>query len=104
MRAMPIRIVTGSSGWLQLKASFNKNWVHYFREALGLGLFMASACFFSAMLFSPKSAWYAAIPNLAIKNILMGIAMGSTALLIFYSPLTAPSGSQINPAVSLSFL
>lgn len=30
--------------------------------------------------------------------------MGSTALLIFYSPLTAPSGSQINPAVSLSFL
>ncbi len=30
--------------------------------------------------------------------------MGGTALFIFYSPLTAPSGSQINPAVSLSFL
>jgi len=34
----------------------------------------------------------------------MGVAMGSTALFIFYSPVTAPSGSQINPAVSLSFL
>lgn len=30
--------------------------------------------------------------------------MGATALFIFYSPLTAPSGSQINPAVSLTFL
>ena len=34
----------------------------------------------------------------------MGIAMGSTALFIFYSPFTAPSGSQINPAVTLTFL
>ena len=34
----------------------------------------------------------------------MGLLMGSTALLIFYSPFTAPSGSQINPAVSLTFL
>ena len=104
MRAMPIRIVTGHSGWLQLKASFKKNWINYLQEALGLAIFMASACFFSAMLFSPESSWYTAIPDLAIKNILMGVAMGSTALLIFYSPLTAPSGSQINPAVSLSFL
>ena len=104
MRAMPIRIFTGHSGWLQLRASFKKNWIHYLQEALGLGIFMASACFFSAMLFSPKSSWYSTIPALAIRNILMGVAMGSTALFIFYSPLTAPSGSQINPAVSLSFL
>ena len=104
MRAMPIRIFTGHSGWLQLRASFRKNWIHYLQEALGLGIFMASACFFSAMLFSPKSFWYSTIPALAIRNILMGVAMGSTALFIFYSPVTAPSGSQINPAVSLSFL
>lgn len=104
MRAMPIRIVTGSSGWIQLRASFKKNWIHYLQEALGLGIFMISACFFSAMLFSPMSSWYTAIPDLVFRNILMGLAMGSTALLIFYSPLTAPSGSQINPAVSLSFL
>jgi aquaporin Z len=101
---MPIRIVSGSSGWIQLKVSFCKNWIYYLQEALGLGIFMASACFFSAMLFSPLSTWYSAIPDMALRNILMGIAMGTTALFIFYSPVTAPSGSQINPAVSLSFL
>ena len=104
MRAMPIRIVTGYSGWRQLRASFRKNWIHYLQEALGLGIFMASACFFSAMLFSPKSSWYSVIPGMDIRNMLMGVAMAITAVFIFYSPLTAPSGSHINPVVSLSFL
>jgi aquaporin Z len=104
MRAMPIQIFTGTKGMIQMKAAFRKNWKHYLQEALGLGIFMVSACFFSAMLFSEKSSWYDAIPSLAIRNILMGIAMGITALFIFYSPLTAPSGSQINPAVTITFL
>jgi len=30
--------------------------------------------------------------------------MGGTALFIFYSPWTSPSGSHINPAVTLAFL
>ncbi len=38
------------------------------------------------------------------RNLIMGLLMGITALFIFYSPLTAPSGSQINPAVTLTFL
>ncbi len=87
-----------------MKTSFNRNWKHNLREALGLAIFMIAACFFSAMLFSEKSSWHQAIPNGLLKNILMGIAMGVTALFIFYSPWTAPSGSQINPAVTLSFL
>jgi aquaporin Z len=73
-------------------------------QVLGLGIFMISACFFSAMLFSEKSAWYQAMPSFMLRNILMGIAMGATALFIFYSSFTAPSGSQINPAVTLTFL
>ena len=87
-----------------MKAAFRKNWKHYLQEALGLGIFMISACFFSAMLFSEKSSWYNVIPSTTLKNILMGVAMGATALFIFYSPFTAPSGSQINPAVTLTFL
>lgn len=104
MRVMPIQVFTGTSGMMQMKAAFKKNWRHYLQEALGLGIFMISACFFSALLFSEKSSWYHTIPSFSIKNILMGIAMGSTALFIFYSPFTAPSGSQINPAVTLTFL
>ena len=87
-----------------MKAAFQKNWKHYLQEALGLAIFMVSACFFSAMLFSEKSSWYNVIHGEMLKNLVMGVMMGLTALFIFYSPLTAPSGSQINPAVTLSFL
>jgi aquaporin Z len=103
MRVMPIRVFTGEGGLMQMKASFKKNWKHYLQEALGLAIFMVSACFFSAMLFSPQSSWYHLISNDNNRNVLMGLLMGSTALLIFYSPFTAPSGSQINPAVTITF-
>jgi len=101
---MPIRVVTGSAGWKQLRVSFKKNWKHYLQEASGLAIFMISACFFGAMFFSEKSSWYHVISNEMLRNILMGGMMGATALFIFYSPWTAPSGSQINPAVTLTFL
>ena len=104
MRAMPIQVFTGTTGIKQLKATFRKNWKHYLQEALGLAIFMISACFFNAMLFSEKSAWYDAVPGDIMKNVSMGLMMGFTALFIFYSPWTAPSGSQINPAVTLTFL
>lgn len=87
-----------------MKAAFRKNRKHYLQEALGLAIFMISACFFGAMLFSEKSSWYYAIPDVTTRNMLMGIAMGVTALFIFYSPWTALSGSQINPAVTITFL
>jgi len=101
---MPIRIFTGKSGSEQMKASLKKNWKHYLQEALGLAVFMMSACFFGAKLFSETSSWHQAIPNTMGRNILMGVLMGVTALFIFYSPWTAPSGAQINPAVTLTFL
>jgi aquaporin Z len=87
-----------------MKAAFQNNWKHYLQESLGLAIFMISACFFGAMIFSGKGPWYQLIPGETWKNLLMGIMMGSTALFIFYSPLTSPSGSQINPAVTLTFL
>ncbi|HEU5168735.1 MAG TPA: aquaporin, partial [Chitinophagaceae bacterium] len=102
MRAMPIQVFTGKRGFTQMKAAFRKNWKHYLQEALGLAIFMISACFFSAMLFSEKSSWF--LPNAMMRNVCMGIAMGATALFVFYSPFTAPSGSQINPAVTFTFL
>lgn len=104
MRAMPIQVFSGSKGAPQMKAAFRKNWKHYLREALGLGIFMISACFFGAMIFSPESVWHDKIPGELLKNIVMGLLMGATALFIFYSSWTAPSGSHINPAVTLTFL
>lgn len=101
---MPIRVFSGKSGMKQIKTSFKKNRKHYLQEALGLAIFMISACFFGAMLFSENSSWHASLSNDTARNLLMGLAMGATALFIFYSPFTAPSGSQINPAVTITFL
>ncbi len=104
MRVMPIQVFTGSSSYVQMKAAFKKNWKHYLQEAFGLAIFMMSACFFGAMIFSPQSHWHAALQNDMQRNVLMGVIMGLIALFIFYSPFTAPSGSQINPAVTATFL
>lgn len=104
MRVMPIQVFTGAKGMKQLKAAFRKNYKHYLQEALGLCIFMLSACFFGALIFSKQSSWYHFFPSGLSRNIGMGLLMGTTALFIFYSPFTAPSGSQINPAVTLTFL
>jgi aquaporin Z len=103
MRPVNIRTYKTLRGIAQLKISFQKNYIHYLQEALGLAIFMVSACFFSALLESPLSSWHHAIPNNQTRNIIMGLMMGTTALFIFYSPLTAPSGSHINPAVTITF-
>ena len=103
MRAMPISVYTGRGGIEPLRAAFRKNWKHYLQEAAGLGIFMISACFFSAML-EGAGTWHQAIENGFVRLVMTGILMGATALFIFYSPWTSPSGSHINPAVTLTFL
>lgn len=101
---MPIRIYTGRSGLVQMKASFRKNKIHYLQEALGLAIFMFSACFFGALLEAKDATLHLAIPNAPVRSVIMGALMGLTALFIFYSPFTSPSGSHINPAVTVTFL
>jgi aquaporin Z len=103
MWEIPIRIRTGSGGWHQIKASFLKNWRLYIFEAIGLGIFMISACLFAALL-EGKTNIHEALPDNLIRTLIMGLLMGATALFIFYFPPTASSGSQINPAVTLTFL
>lgn len=100
---MNIRVFTGKAGWVQLIASWRRNWVHYLQEAAGLFLFMISACLFGALLESERSSWHIAIPDGFLRTVLMGILMGATALFIFYSRFTSPSGSHINPAVTITF-
>ncbi len=85
----------------QNKETFKHNYKLYLMEALGLAIFMCSACFFAGQLWHTGAYLNTIFINDMSRNFVMGIAMGVTALFIFYSPLTAPSGSHINPAVSL---
>ena len=101
---MNIRVVSGKGGMVQMKASFKKNWIYYLQEALGLAIFMVSACFFSALLWGNDGSFHLNIADANLRNMVMGALMGATALFIFYSPFTAPSGSHINPAVTITFL
>lgn len=103
MIPLHIKVVSGGSQLGQLKNSWKKNYKHYLQEALGLALFMMSACFFGAMLEGKSSDLHSLIKNPNIRLVLMGLLMGVSALLIFYSPFTAPSGAHINPAVTITF-
>jgi aquaporin Z len=80
---------------------FQHNYKRYLMEALGLAIFMCSACFFAGELWHEGAYLNMRFNTNSDRNLIMGLAMGLTALFIFYSPVTAPSGSHINPAVSL---
>jgi aquaporin Z len=83
--------------------TFGEHWPEYLIEAAGLGFFMISACAFGVLLFHPQSPVVSAVPNATLRRVLMGAAMGGTAVAIIYSPWGKRSGAHINPATTLTF-
>jgi len=79
------------------------HWQEYLIEAWGLGTFMISAGIFATLLYSPNSPINSFINNQFISGILMGSAMGITAITLIYSPWGKRSGAHFNPAVTLTF-
>lgn len=84
-------------------ASLRAHWPEYLMEAALLGAFMVSACLFGALLEFPGSPVRQAIPSGFVRRALAGLAMGLTALGIFYSPWGKQSGAHINPVVTFTF-
>ncbi|HSB71067.1 MAG TPA: aquaporin [Candidatus Methylomirabilis sp.] len=84
--------------------SLRHHWPEYLMEAAGLGSFMLSACIFAVILEYPGSALRQAISDPTIRRVLMGVAMGLTAVGIIYSPWGQQSGAHLNPSVTLTFL
>jgi aquaporin Z len=80
-----------------------RHWPEYGIEAALLGTFMVSACLFSTVLFYP--GWPAAklVPDPFARRVLMGVAMGATAVGLNYSAWGKRSGAHYNPAVTLTF-
>jgi aquaporin Z len=84
--------------------TMRRHWPEYLMEAAGLGLFMISAAMFATLLEHPSSPIHQALPDPFLRRALMGLAMGSTAVSIIYSPWGQQSGAHINPAVTVTFL
>ena len=85
------------------KQAFTQHWPEYMIEGVCLGLFMISACAFSALLEHPASPVHASVMNADVRRLLIGLAMGLTAILLIYSPMGRRSGAHMNPATTLTF-
>ncbi len=92
------------SSWQPMLRALQAHWPEYLMEAAGLGLFMISACLVTALLEHPASPVHHAMPSAFLRRVVIGIAMGLTAIAIIYSPWGKRSGAHLNPAVTLSFL
>src|ERR1044071_3353372 len=64
---------------------------------------MVSACVFGTLLGHPDSPVVRAVGNPILLRMLMGIAMGSTAIAIIYSGFGKRSGAHMNPATTFTF-
>jgi len=84
--------------------SLRKHWPEYLMEGAELGLFMISACIVTTVLDHPASPINRLIPDPLLRRMLIGIAMGLTAISIVYSPIGKQSGAHFNPSVTLTFL
>jgi aquaporin Z len=84
-------------------AGLPRHWPEYLMEAAELGAFMISACTFTALFEHPGSPVRVWIPDAMLRRVLIGIAMGLTAISIFCSPWGKRSGAHLNPGVTLTF-
>lgn len=86
-----------------MRAALRTHWPEYLMEGAGLGLFMLSACLFGALIEHPGSPVRQVITDPLARRVVMGLAMGLTAVSIVYSPWGKRSGAHLNPSFTLTF-
>lgn len=84
-------------------STLREHYPEYCVEAVGLSLFMISAALCTILLEHPRSPVHESIADPVMRRLLIGIAMGMTAVGIIYSPWGQRSGAHLNPAVTLTF-
>ncbi len=75
----------------------------YLMEAAELGIFMISAGVFTCLFEYPNSPVHQAISSGDLRRLLIGMAIGLTAIALIYSPWGKQSGAHPNPAITLTF-
>ena len=88
---------------LSAREALVAHWPEYLIEGFCLGLFMISACSFGTLIEHPVSPVRQIIPDPTVRRILMGLAMGATAVALIYSSFGKRSGAHMNPSTTLTF-
>jgi aquaporin Z len=65
---------------------------------------MVSACAFTILFEHPDSPAHRAVADPFVRRLLIGAAMGLTAMALIYSPWGRRSGAHMNPSLTLTFL
>ena len=84
--------------------ALRRHWRLYVYEGAELAWFMVAACVATVVLFgvgSPVVQW---VPSAALRRLVLGLAMGATAVMIIHSPMGKRSGAHFNPAITLTYL
>jgi aquaporin Z len=83
--------------------TLSHHWPEYLMEGALLALFMMSACAFTVLIEHPASPVRQAIADQNVRRFLIGVAMGTTAICLIYSPWGRQSGAHFNPSTTLTF-
>ena len=72
-------------------------------EGALLGGFMIAACGLATLLEHPASPAHRALPDATLRRLLMGVAMGLTAIGLIRSPWGQQSGAHMNPSLTITY-
>jgi aquaporin Z len=84
--------------------ALRSHWPEYLIEGWALGSFMVAAGLVATALGSQTSSLNKVVVDPMLRNVIAGVAMGLTAILLIHSPWGKRSGAHMNPAVTLTFL
>lgn len=83
--------------------SLSSRFPNYLIEGLLIAVFMLSACIAVSIAAHPRSPVARRISRPVARRVLIGIAMGATAVWLITSPIGRRSGAHMNPAATLAF-
>jgi len=85
-------------------SSLRLHWPEYLMEAGELALYLFFTCAFATLLRHPASPLRLFIVSDVSRRVLMGLAMGVTAIAIVMSPWGKQSGAHFNPGITVGVM
>jgi len=89
---------------LTLSETLRRDWPLFLIEGFLLGCFMVSATGATVLMDATNSRVAQVVTSPLLRRVVIGAAMGATAVILVYCPWGKRSGADFNPAFTVSFL